>query len=210
MTEEELLDFTELDEDFAELLLDSGCFSELLEDNLSPRKLEELIGSTELLLDFAELLLNSAFELEDFAELLLDSGSLPGMTEEELLDFTELDDDLVSFSSFDEEDFAFSLLEEFFWTLELDDFAELLLDPIASLQDDDKGLTLDEDFTELDELLLSSLIGSSFGPAEDEESSPHATNIIAAATIATTNFFISPPVIRYKLTFPTDFLHGQF
>ena len=183
MTEEELLKFTELDEDFAELLLDTDCFSELLEDNLSPWRLEELIGSTELLLDFAELLLDSAFELEDFAELLLDSGSLLRMTEEELLDFTELED-----------------------------FAELLLDPIppSGVQDDDKGSTLDEDFTELDELLFSTLTNSSFGPAEDEESSPHPKNIIAAETIATRNFFINPPVIRYKLTSPTDFLHRQF
>jgi hypothetical protein len=81
--------------------------------------------------------------------------------------------------------------------LELENFAELLLDPIASLQDD-KGLTLDEYFTELDELLLSTLNGSSFGPEEDEESSPHPKNIIAAETIATRNFFINPPVIRYN------------
>ena len=77
------------------------------------------------------------------------------MTEEELLDFTEFDDTLVSFSSFNEDDFAFSLLEEFFWMLELEDFAELLLDPIppSGVQDDDKGSTLDEDFTELDDEL---------------------------------------------------------
>jgi hypothetical protein len=72
---------------------------------------------------------------------------------------------------------------------------ELLLDPIppSGVQDDDKGLTLDE----LDELLLSSLIDSSFGPEEDE-SSPHPKNIIAAETIATRNFFINLPVIRYN------------
>jgi hypothetical protein len=182
-----------------ELLLDTNCFSELLEDNLSPWRFEELIGSTKLLLDFAELLLDLAFELDELFT-----------TEEELLDLTEFDDTLVSFSSFDEEDFA-----------------ELLLDPIASLQDDDKGLTLDEDFAfslldelfwmpELEdfaELLLDSgslpgmtgdddfpcsteeddsIPNSSFGPEEDE-SSPQATNIIAAETIATRNFFISPP-----------------
>jgi hypothetical protein len=39
--------------------------------------------------------------------------------------------------------------------LELEDFAELLLDPIppSGVQDDDKGSTLDEDFTELDDEL---------------------------------------------------------
>jgi hypothetical protein len=58
---------------------------------------------------------------------------------------------LVSVSSFDDEDFAFSLLDEFFWTLELEDLVELLLDPIASLQDDDEGVMLAEDFAELDE-----------------------------------------------------------
>jgi hypothetical protein len=58
-----------------------------------------------------------------------------------------------------------------------------------------------EDFTEL--LLDSSLTGSSFGPEEDEESSPQATIQAIAATrmepIAmrlqdnfTTNFFIKP------------------
>ena len=122
----------------------------LLEDNLSPWRLEELIGFTELLLDFAELLLDLAFELEELFT-----------TEEELLDFTEFDDALVSFSSFDEDDFAFSLLDEFFCTLELEDFAELLLDSSAF------GFRMtDED---------DSTPNSSFGPEEDE-SSPHPTN----------------------------------
>ena len=37
-----------------------------------------------------------------------------------------------------------------------------------------------------------SIPNSPFGPIEDEESSPQATNIIAAKTIATRNFFIDP------------------
>ena len=68
------------------------------------------------------------------------------MTEEELLDFAELDDSLVSFSSFEDEDFAFSLLDEVssagsagpptlsVTLLLLEDFAKLLLDSSLALR----------------------------------------------------------------------------
>ena len=68
--------------------------------------------------------------------------------------------------------------------LELETFAEQLLDCFVSLAMTEELLSF------LDELLLSTLTGSSFGPAEDEESSPQAAHNIAAATIAITNFFI--------------------
>ena len=99
-----------------------------------------------------------------------------------------------------------------------EDFTELLLDPIvpSELQDDDDGVSLDEDFAELllgtlddddfafpllDEVTSAGSVtlslleddstpGSSFGPVEDEESSPQAANNIAAAPIATRNFLI--------------------
>ena len=145
----------------------------LLEDNLSPWRLEELIGATKLLLDFTELLLDSSLalrmtdeELLDFAELLLDSSLALRMTDEELLDFTEL-----LLGTLDDDDLAFSLL------LELDEELDpSWLSPLRMTEDDD------------------STPGSSFGPVEDEESSPQAANNKAAAPIATRNFFINPPV----------------
>ena len=123
----ELLDFAELDQD------------------LSFWKLEELIEST-LLEDFALM------------ELLLDPSRLLllRMTLEELLDFAELDDaaELLDFAELDE-DLPFWKLEELIESTLLEDFAlmELLLDPIAtlqddeerSLQDDEEGLLQDED-----------------------------------------------------------------
>ena len=155
----------------------------LLEDNLSPWRLEELIGAT---------------------KLLLDSSLALRMTDEELLDFTELDDAFVSFSSFDDEDFAFSLLDEFFCTLELEDFAELLLDCFASL-----AMTEEELFSFFDELLFSTLIGSSLASADADESSPHPTSANAAMNTApialrlqndcTRNFFINPPAKKSKV-----------
>jgi hypothetical protein len=110
-----------------------------------------------------ELLLN-------FAELLLDSSPTLRITDEELLDFAELDDTLVSFSSFDDEDFAFSLLDEFFWTLELEDFVKLLLDSSAF----GFRMTDEELFSFFDELLFSTLIGSSSGLTDLSPFSPHA------------------------------------
>ena len=112
---------------------------------------------------------------EDFAELLLDSSLALRMTDEELLDFTELDEASST----------------------------LLLDTLVSLELD-CGVTLDEDFTELllDESCSTeeddSTPGSSFGPVEDEESSPQAANNIAATPIATRNFLIKPPANRYN------------
>jgi hypothetical protein len=82
----------------------------------------------------------AATEDEDFSELLLDSSLALRMTEEELLDFAELDEDsdftelddeaftlldvipadvpespfLLLLDTLEDEDFAFSLLDEFF------------------------------------------------------------------------------------------------
>ena len=115
----ELLDFAELDE------------------YLSFWKLEELIEST-LLEDFALM------------ELLLDPSRLLllRMTLEELLDFAELDDaaELLDFAELDE-DLPFWKLEELIESTLLEDFAlmELLLDPIATLQDDEERSLQDDE-----------------------------------------------------------------
>lgn len=90
------------------------------------------------------------------------------MTEEELLDFTELDDSLVSFSFFEDDDIAISLLDEFFWMLELEDFAKLLLDSLLALRMTEEELNFSE------ELLFSTLTGSSSGLTDLSPFSPHA------------------------------------
>jgi hypothetical protein len=102
------------------------------------------------------------------------------MTEEELLDFAELDDSLVSFSSFEDEDFAFSLLDEVtsagsagsptlsVTLLLLEDFAKLLLDSSLALRMTDEELSFSE------ELLFSTLTGSSIALTESPPSPPHA------------------------------------
>ena len=138
---------------------------------------------------------------EDFAELLLDSSFALRMTDEELLDFTELDealstlllDTLVSL----ELDCGVTLDEDFtellLGTLDDEDFAfSLLLDSGSRpgmTDEDDSPCSIEED---------DSTPGSSFGPVEDEESSPQAANNIAAAPIATRNFLIKPPANRYN------------
>jgi hypothetical protein len=104
--------------------------------------------STRLLEDpFLTLLLDFTFELEDFAELLLDFALELRTTDEELLDFTKLED----------EDLAFSLLEEFFRALELEDFT----------RDSDELIFSDE-------LELTSLTGSSVALTEFTSSPSHA------------------------------------
>jgi hypothetical protein len=118
--------------------------------------------------------------------LELDSGVT---TEDEYSDFTELDEasstllldtpvfslELDCFTSLWvslDEDFAFSLLDEFFWALELDE--------LCSAAEED------------------STAGSSFGPADADELSSHPTKVNAATPIAIRNFFIKPPVTRYN------------
>jgi hypothetical protein len=71
-----------------------------------------------------------------------------------------------------DEDFAFLLLDEFFWALELDE--------LCSAEEED------------------SIAGSSFGPADADELSSHPTTANATKPIATRNFFINPPVTRYN------------
>ena len=109
---------------------------------------------------------------EDFAELLLDSSLALRMTDEELLDPTSFEL-LLDFSDF---------------SLELDEGLDpsLLLRACPEL---DEPCSIEED---------DSTPGSSFGPVEDEESSPQAANNIAAAPIATRNFLIKPPANRYN------------
>jgi len=71
--------------------------------------------------------------------------------------------------------------------LELEDFAELLLDSSLTLR------ITEEELSFFNELLLSSLICSSFGPMEDEESSPQA-NIQTIAAIK-----MGPIAMRLKV-----------
>ena len=133
-----------------ELLLDSGCFSELL----------LVSGSFSELLDFS---VDS-----DVTELDEDSIKL-------LLDFPDFSLELDCSASLRvslDEDFAFSLLDEFFWALELDE--------LCSAEEED------------------STPGSSFGPADADELSSHPTNANATKPIARINFFINPPVTRYN------------
>jgi hypothetical protein len=132
----------ELDSSSAELLLDCGVTSE--EDD-------------------------SATLDEDSTTLLLDSSLALRMTDEELLDFTELDES----SFFEDEDFAFSLLLDRSSTGAEDDDRTELLDCSVTLEEDD------------------STPGSSFCPADAEELSSHPTTANATKPIATRNFFIS-------------------
>ena len=106
-----------------------------LEDFAAIPLLEELDFVTELLLDPI-----ASLQDDEGAELLLDLGfcELLDTAFCELLDFTAEDEEVLSLREL-EEFVAIPLLEEldFAMVLLLDRKVELLLDPIASLQDDE-------------------------------------------------------------------------
>ena len=139
--------------------------------------IEEDDSSTELLLDtLVSSLLDDAslsLLLDTLVSLELDCG----VTLDEDSSSTEL-----LLGTLDDEDFAFSLL------LELDEGLDPADEPAELSWLSPLRMTEDEDSTP----------GSSFGPVEDEESSPQAANNKAAAPIATRNFFIKPPVNQSK------------
>ena len=146
--------------------LQSKSFKELEDNSLTLLELDSV--SLELDRTLVELLLDdcefsSEDEDSDFTELDEASSTLP-------LDFPVFSLELDCFASLWEtldEDFAFSLLDEFFWALELDE--------LCSATEED------------------STAGSSFGPAEADELSSHPTKVNAATPIAIRNFFIKAP-----------------
>jgi hypothetical protein len=168
-----------------ELLLDSiSCPDELdapspsLLLDISTGSLELDSTSAELLDSFVELLLDcgvtseeddSSTLDEESTTLLLDSSLALRMTDDELLDFSELDDS----SFFEDEDFDFSLLLDRSSTGAEDDDRTELLDCSVTLEEDD------------------STPGSSFDDADELSSHPTTANVTMpnAANI----FFISPP-----------------